>query len=132
MMEEDISDNLMDLTSQDLDPLRTEVEGYYTVVQRRNNKKQNARKYKLNDEKLEEVENLLVRVGDLWKCKVCGKTSTSGRRRNLRNHAEIHVEGLNYQCQHCNEICSTKGRLFIHIHNKHSKRSDDKYTPDQV
>ena len=26
----------------------------------------------LNDEKLKEVENLLVNVGDFWKCKVCG------------------------------------------------------------
>ena len=75
------------------------------------------------------MENLLVKVEDLWKCKVCGKTSTSGRRRNLRDHAEIHVQGLRYQCQKCDKICPNKISLRNHLFSKHSKR-DKSCVPD--
>ena len=50
----------------------------------------------VHNEKLKEVETLLRKVGNNWKCKICDKTFRY--RAEVRYHAEIHVEGLSYQC----------------------------------
>ena len=68
-------------------------------------------------QKLEEVENLLIKAGDLWKCKVCDKTSKA--KTVLRQHAEIHVEGLSYQCPSCPKICPNKKSLTNHKMRNH-------------
>ena len=83
---------------------------------------------KQNNKKAEEVDNLLLRVGDLWKCKICDKTSPYRKKSKLRDHAEIHVEGLSYQCQHCSRIFPTKRRLWEHnikIHNNFKSTTDN-------
>ena len=83
---------------------------------------------KQNNKKAEEVDNLLLRVGDLWKCKICDKTSPYRKKSKLRDHAEIHVEGLSYQCQHCSRIFPTKRRLWDHnskIHNNFKSTTDN-------
>ena len=53
----------------------------------------------------------------LFICKACGKTLKE--KTKLRIHAEIHVEGLSYQCKTCTKIFSTQNRLWSHIHNNH-------------
>ena len=86
---------------------------------------------KLNIENLKEVENLLVKVDDIWNCKVCGKTSLT--KIKLRYHAEIHVDGFRYQCQHCRKIFPTRTRLWNHNRMKHSdvtKSSAQNSQPD--
>ena len=54
----------------------------------------------------------------MWKCKVCDRSSL--RKSILRDHAEIHVDGLTYRCQHCHKICPTRKRLWNHNRTKHS------------
>ena len=71
----------------------------------------------LYNEKFEEVESLIIKVGDLWQCLICDKTCK--KRSDLRNHAEIHVEGLSYQCKYCSRECRTRLRLRNHLHNNH-------------
>ena len=84
----------------------------------------------IHNEKLKEVDNLLVNNGDLWKCKVCDKTFN--RRSRLRNHADIHVEGLSYQCQHCFKICPNKISLKNHLINNHKVSSKSKECPKKI
>ena len=83
----------------------------------------------IHNEKLKEVENLLVKVGDLWKCKACDKTLK--QKTKLRIHAEIHVEGLSYQCKTCTKIFSTQNNLWSHISHIHTNHGgSDAFTGD--
>ena len=82
------------------------------------------RTLKIHNEKLKEVETLLLQVGesDYWKCKVCSKTLKL--RSRLREHAEFHVEGLSYQCQSCSRICPDTFSLKNHYKIYHRDASN--------
>ena len=58
-----------------------------------------------HQEKLKEVEELLIRENGGWKCKTCKKTHK--RKDMLRRHAEIHVS-LSLPCNYCSEILTTR------------------------
>ena len=73
----------------------------------------------IHNEKLKEVETLLGQEGDLWKCKTCGKTFSNKSR--LRQHVEIHVKGLSYQCNHCSKLCPNQKSLNNHLQETHKK-----------
>ena len=62
----------------------------------------------------------LIEKGDegVWKCKVCGKTNK--KRKELKRHAEIHLEGVSHICHICGNAVSTRGALRKHISEKHS------------
>ena len=60
-------------------------------------------------QKLQEVEELLIKENGGWKCKECGKIATA--RSSLRLHAETHVSGLSFPCNHCSRTFNTRGRL---------------------
>ena len=53
----------------------------------------------LHQAKMKEVEKLLIKDSGRWKCRECGKTCL--QRASLLHHAEIHVSGLFYPCNHC-------------------------------
>ena len=46
------------------------------------------------------VREIILKENDYFKCTACGKMSKD--RRNMRRHVEIHIEGLSYECQVCN------------------------------
>ena len=53
------------------------------------------------DTNLKEAVAMLIETdGELFICKACGKTA--GRKRYMREHVEIHIEGLFFQCNQCN------------------------------
>ena len=48
------------------------------------------------------INEILIREEDYFKCSVCGKISKEKDSRNIRRHIELHIEGLSYECQFCN------------------------------
>ena len=74
----------------------------------------------LQQQKLQEVEDLMVEENGLWKCKVCKRTKQN--KSSLRSHAEYHVTGLSFPCNICNEIFTTRSRLASHKHSTHNQK----------
>ena len=48
------------------------------------------------------------------KCTQCGKLVNKGMRRNMRNHAETHLEGLSFDCHLCGKIFRSRNSLSCH------------------
>ena len=71
----------------------------------------------LQQQKLKEVEDLLIEENGSWRCKECNKINT--RKTDLRKHAEMHVSGLSFPCPHCSMILTTRSRLACHMKEKH-------------
>ena len=83
-------------------------------------KKSEAPKSKDSQEKLKEVDDLLIEENGVWKCKECNRTFTL--KHKLRSHAEVHVPGLSFLCNHCTEIFPTRKRLSDHKYRINKKR----------
>ena len=60
------------------------------------------------------VDNLLVKDGENYRCNACGRSSSSNS--NMRKHAEVHIEGLTFECQLCGE--SFRSRRIIDNHTR--------------
>ena len=68
------------------------------------------------------VEDMLEKGISMWRCKVCGKTAT--HKSNLKQHAEIHIEGLSFSCNICNKTnktFATRNNLRVHIQRSHMR-----------
>ena len=52
-----------------------------------------------------------------WSCKACGKVFTI--KHNLKRHAEIHVEGIQYECKQCHKVMSNKTAYHNHTSRVH-------------
>ena len=63
------------------------------------------------------VDQLVVKVGDSWVCKTCNKSAKTNCQ--IRKHAEIHIEGLSFPCQHCGDTFRSRNRLAHHKDSKH-------------
>merc|ERR1712179_249935 len=62
----------------------------------------------------------MIEMSDgVWKCKVCGKTSKY--KKDMREHAETHIEGMSHACHICNKSLSSRSSLRLHINNIHSE-----------
>ena len=71
-------------------------------------------------QKLAELEELMVKENGRWKCKECNRTNV--KKPDLRRHAEIHViGGLSFPCDQCSERFPTRSRLKDHRGKKHKK-----------
>ena len=66
----------------------------------------------LQQQKLKEVEELTIKVNGGWKCRQCRKTFPD--KGGIRRHAEIHVSGLSYPCDHCSKIFRNRASLYGH------------------
>ena len=53
----------------------------------------------------------------VWRCKVCGKTM----KKDMRRHAERHIEGMPYSCNLCDKTFSHRVGLRQHISGIHSE-----------
>ena len=69
------------------------------------------------------VDELVEKTGEGYKCKACGKISSSKTSSDIRRHAEIHIEGLAFDCQLCGQTFRCRNNLKSHIiyHHKHKK-----------
>ena len=68
----------------------------------------------------QKIKELLVRTdrgnGEL-ECTVCRKIGKDVR--NMRRHAETHIEGLSYSCNICDKSFRSKNSLAVHITKYH-------------
>ena len=66
----------------------------------------------------QKVKELLTNgQNGLLSCNACGKSGTDVR--NMRRHAETHIEGLSYPCQLCGKTFRSKNSLSCHKYNHH-------------
>ena len=54
-----------------------------------------------------------------WKCTVCGKMDK--KTTNIKEHVEIHVEGLTFPCKYCEKSFRSRNILRNHNYQKHRK-----------
>ena len=71
----------------------------------------------------QQIDQMIEKNDELWQCKVCGKMVKT--RREIRNHAETHIEGISHACHICNKASSTRTALRMHIIDNHSQLSFD-------
>ena len=63
------------------------------------------------------VDELVEKAQDGWRCNACGKTMKTPS--DIRRHAEIHIEGLSYQCPLCDKTFRQRNLLKSHKVAKH-------------
>ena len=62
------------------------------------------------------VDELVEKVDGGWRCKACGKTTAT---RDIRRHAEIHIEGLSFDCPICQQSFRSRSKLAYHNFRHH-------------
>ena len=67
-----------------------------------------------------QVEEMIEKSDGLWRCKVCGK-STRGQKQVMKQHVEIHIEGVSHACHICSKTFRTRPHLRCHVSNNHSE-----------
>ena len=65
------------------------------------------------------VDELVEKTEAGWRCKQCGKISKSNISSDIRRHAEIHIEGLSFNCQHCEKTFRSRDLLKAHRYRHH-------------
>ena len=86
----------------------------------------NERSIIINSDNFQNIEDLDARILEIlgkdedgsWKCTICGKKSKL--KGHLKEHVEVHFEGLSFSCSDCAYICSTRNKLRQHAY-KHRK-----------
>ena len=73
---------------------------------------------------LEELDNKISEYiekdpAGFWKCTVCGKMDK--KTTNIKEHVEIHVEGLTFPCKYCEKSFRSRNILRNHNYQKHRK-----------
>ena len=63
------------------------------------------------------VDDIVEKTENGWICKACGKTMKMPS--DIRRHAEIHIEGLSYQCPLCDKTFRQRALLKSHKVAKH-------------
>merc|ERR1712142_665136 len=74
-----------------------------------------------NDHSLnEQLNELIEKQLDIWKCKVCDKTSIT--RGNIKKHAERHIEGVMNTCNVCMKNFATRQQHQNHVKLVHNSK----------
>ena len=63
------------------------------------------------------VDELIMKEGEMWMCKTCGKRTKQNQQ--IRNHAEIHIDGLSFPCPICEETFRSRNQARKHRSRKH-------------
>ena len=63
------------------------------------------------------VDELVMKEGDMWICKNCGKHAKYNTQ--IRKHAEIHIDGLSFPCPLCEHTFRSRTLLAKHRFQKH-------------
>ena len=66
-----------------------------------------------------QINEMIEKNGGVWRCKICGKTTT--RHADIRKHTETHIEGMSHACDICSKIFQNRHGLKTHISNIHSE-----------
>ena len=64
------------------------------------------------------IEEMIEKHGSIWKCKICGKTSTK-QKQDIQRHVETHIEGMSHACHICNRTLPTRNSLRMHKKRYH-------------
>ena len=64
------------------------------------------------------LEGLIMREGNVFKCKECHQTQQYNRA-ILKRHAERHIKQLSVVCGICSHSCPTRSALYAHMKIKH-------------
>ena len=96
------------------------------ILQVSESKINNERTIKINSGNFQDIEDLDARIWEIidkdadgfWKCKICDKKSK--KTSHLKEHAEIHFEGLAFPCSDCDYISRSRNALRVHTY-KHKK-----------
>ena len=74
----------------------------------------------INEQELDNrLEQMTEKKEGVWACKVCRKMMVD--RRDLKRHAETHIEGMSHVCHICSKIYTTRSSLRVHINGIHSE-----------
>ena len=76
---------------------------------------------KLNIELDLRLEQMIQKNEKLWHCKLCGKRSK--QKSHIKQHAEVHIEGLTHSCHVCSKTSATRHSLRLHMSISHSEVS---------
>ena len=63
------------------------------------------------------VDDLIIKEGNLTVCKSCGKTSKWSQQ--MRQHVEIHIDGLSFPCPNCEYTFRSRNILKCHKQTVH-------------
>ena len=59
-------------------------------------------------------DELITQINGIYTCTVCGLTSRRNFKCQLREHVEVHMEGVEHPCDLCGKVKRTKKALRTH------------------
>ena len=65
------------------------------------------------------VDDLVEQTENGWSCKACGWTSKTMQTSPIRKHAELHIEGLSFDCLLCDKSFRSRNALNTHKSRHH-------------
>ena len=84
----------------DVDEEKIEISGISSQEKKLRNKTVAAVSGHDQNEVNRKINEILVKEEDYYRCTACDKMSKDVR--NIKRHVEIHIDGLSYECQVCN------------------------------
>ena len=60
----------------------------------------------------EQIGKIVFKSDDVWNCRECGKTTKTSS--DIRRHAELHIEGLSFNCPLCQQSFQSRTKLKHH------------------
>ena len=66
-------------------------------------------------------ENMERKPGGIYSCKICSKTISGGRRRDMKYHVESHMEGLTFPCNTCGKEFRSRNTFRAHFSKNRCK-----------
>ena len=67
------------------------------------------------------LNSMVEKINGIWTCKMCGKTNNINNKKDLRRHAETHIEGVSHPCNICGKSCRSGNNLRVHIQRNHAQ-----------
>jgi len=72
-----------------------------------------------NNELSQQINEMIEKNKGVWRCKICGKTASKNI--HIRQHSEIHIEGMSFSCHICSKTFTNRNNLSTHISDIHSE-----------
>lgn len=67
----------------------------------------------------EVFDEFIMKDGELWVCRQCGKTAKT--KASIGLHAETHIEGISFDCKLCDKVFRSRNTLANHKSLTHKK-----------
>ena len=93
-----------------------------TSLAKKKRKTRKARKVSLNvsnNDAKAAVDEVIEKTEIGWRCKPCGRITTSQSNSNIRMNAEVHIDGLSFECSFCDN--TFRSREMLHNHKRKHK-----------